>query len=54
MSANWIAVDLLPLLFVLVVVVECSRLHCARRVQRRMGNPLSLRARSSAHPHNTP
>ncbi len=37
MSETWIAIGLLPLLFVLVVVVECSRLHCARLVQRRMG-----------------
>ncbi len=40
MSENWIAFALLPLLFVLVLLVECSRLHCARVVQRRIGtNP---------------
>ena len=47
MSENWIALGLLPLLFVLVVVVECGRLHCARRVQRRIGDSLTLYPRSS-------
>ena len=37
MSEIWTAIALLPLLFTLVVVVECSRLHCARVVQRRAG-----------------
>ena len=39
MSVNWIAIALLPVLFILVIVVECSRLHCARLVQRRTGTP---------------
>lgn len=37
MQENWIAVALMPVVLVLIVFVECSRLHCARRVQRRSG-----------------
>ena len=36
MSQTYVAVAVLPLVFVLVIVMECSRLHCARVVQRRL------------------
>ena len=40
MSANWVAVAVLPLVFFLVIAMECSRLHCTRIVQRRLATPV--------------
>jgi hypothetical protein len=48
MQENWIAVALMPLVLVLIVFVECSRLHCARRVQRRNGAQLPESMRPEA------
>ena len=40
MSPNAFALLVMPLIFVVVLVMECSRLHCARRVQRRLHGPV--------------
>jgi hypothetical protein len=42
MSENAIAVSLLPLIFVLVLVLECSRLRCACQAPRRHGGPTEI------------
>ena len=40
MSSTMIGLAVLPVVVFLVVVMECSRLHCARIVQRRLATPL--------------
>lgn len=36
MSSTWIGLAVMPVVFFLVIVMECSRLHCAQTVQRRL------------------
>lgn len=40
MSSTLVGLAVLPVVVLMVVVMECSRLHCARIVQRRLAIPL--------------
>ena len=50
MSDTWIAVMVLPLVFFVVILMECSRLHCARLVQRHQGAALRDEASAPSSP----